>query len=272
MPILSIITINFNNNDGLEKTINSVINQSFIEYELIIIDGGSSDGSSKLLTKYSDKIAYAISEPDDGIYYAQNKGIAVAKGEYCLFLNSGDYLKENDVLQKVFCVTRSEELLACNMEFDYDRKLISKEQPVNLNFFYMMDTSLFHPATFIKRNLFEKYGLYNTDYTIAADYDFFLKCTMVQNVTYKQMPIILSVFDTNGISSNIAHIEKHKHERLKIQKSYFSDQIVYAALEHNELLNSNSFKLLNILKGNRLLYKASKFVINNLIKIKRKVN
>ncbi len=87
---LSIITVNLNNKDGLQKTIDSVISQTFKDFEWIVIDGGSTDGSKELIEKYSDYISYWVSEPDKGIYNAMNKGIKVAKGDYLEFLNSGD--------------------------------------------------------------------------------------------------------------------------------------------------------------------------------------
>ncbi|MDR2910496.1 MAG: glycosyltransferase [Bacteroidales bacterium] len=89
---LSIITINLNNVAGLQKTIESVVKQTFTDYEYIVIDGGSTDGSADIIKQHANKITYWVSEPDKGIYNAMNKGIRVAKGEYCLFLNSGDWL------------------------------------------------------------------------------------------------------------------------------------------------------------------------------------
>ena len=98
----SIITVNYNNKEGLRKTIESVIHQTFNDYEYIIIDGGSTDGSVDIIKEYNDKISYWISEKDKGIYNAMNKGIRVSTGDYLLFLNSGDHLSENNVLEKVF--------------------------------------------------------------------------------------------------------------------------------------------------------------------------
>ena len=101
---LSIITINFNNKDGLKRTIESVISQKFQEFEWIIIDGGSSDGSKLLIEEVARNnkklVSYWCSEPDGGIYPAMNKGIDKAKGEYILFLNSGDTLHNKNVLQE----------------------------------------------------------------------------------------------------------------------------------------------------------------------------
>ena len=98
---LSIITINFNNRNGLEKTIESVTSQTCKDFEWIIIDGGSTDGSRELVEKKQKYITYWCSEPDSGIYNAMNKGIKKAKGDYCFFLNSGDRLHDKDVMMNV---------------------------------------------------------------------------------------------------------------------------------------------------------------------------
>ena len=97
----SIITINYNNVEGLRNTIKSVVNQTYTDYEFIIIDGGSTDGSVEVIKEYANIITYWVSEPDKGIYNAMNKGIEVANGEYLNFMNSGDCFYNNDVLQKV---------------------------------------------------------------------------------------------------------------------------------------------------------------------------
>ena len=99
---LSIITVNLNNKDGLQKTIDSVISQTFKDCEWIVIDGGSTDGSKELIEKYSDHISYWVSEPDNGIYNAMNKGIKASKCEYLLFLKSGDIINESRTLEDGF--------------------------------------------------------------------------------------------------------------------------------------------------------------------------
>ena len=99
---LSIITINYNNLAGLQKTIESVVSQTFRDFEWIVIDGGSVDGSRELIERYANSFSYWVSEPDKGIYNAMNKGIVVAKGDYLLFLNSGDWLCDEMALERSF--------------------------------------------------------------------------------------------------------------------------------------------------------------------------
>ena len=111
---LSVITINMNNRKGLERTIKSVVCQIFADFEYIVIDGASVDGSADVIREYADKIHYWISEPDTGIYNAMNKGILQAKGDYCLFLNSGDALYTTTVLEEVFNQNFSEDIIIGN--------------------------------------------------------------------------------------------------------------------------------------------------------------
>lgn len=100
MTKISIITINYNDKIGLSKTINSVLNQSWQKFEFIVIDGGSNDGGLEVIEQFKDKIDYWVSEPDKGVYNAMNKGIKVAKGEYLIFMNSGDTFYDDQVLEK----------------------------------------------------------------------------------------------------------------------------------------------------------------------------
>ena len=106
----SIITINFNHADGLENTIQSVINQTCHDYEFIIIDGGSSDGSVDVIRKYKENINYWVSEPDGGIFPAMNKGTRQAHGDYCIYMNSGDTFYDNNVLEKVKTCNYTEDI------------------------------------------------------------------------------------------------------------------------------------------------------------------
>lgn len=108
---LSIITINLNNLEGLKKTFESVFNQTFTDYEWIVIDGGSTDGSREFIEAHQDSFSYWSSEPDRGIYNAMNKGILQANGEYLSFLNSGDYYADSETLANVFCTNHEADIL-----------------------------------------------------------------------------------------------------------------------------------------------------------------
>ena len=189
-PLLSIITINWNNADGLQKTIESVMSQKLDDYselEYIIVDGASKDASVEVIQngiKESKISVYWKSEPDTGIYNAMNKGIKKAHGEYCLFLNSGDWLFDENVIAKIL------------------PELKGEKTPENLSLSYFYFKALPHPSTFIKKGLLEKAGLYNENYRIISDWIFFTDAVCKLNCTYKIIPETVSVYNLEGISSN----------------------------------------------------------------------
>ena len=211
-PFLSIITINYNNCNGLRKTIESVISQKYHNFEYIVIDGGSTDGSIDVIKEYSDKIAYWISEPDHGIYNAMNKGAAAAHGKYTLFLNSGDYLTNENILDQADTKNWKSVFVSGNIITDKGEEL-KTPQEVTMKFF--LNGSLLHPATFIKRSLFDTRP-YNEQYKIAGDWDFFLYHLIAQNASYQHIDVNIAIFDTTGISSTT---RKNDHDKLLKQRA-----------------------------------------------------
>lgn len=223
MPKLSIITINLNNAKGLQKTIESVFCQKFNDYEYVIIDGGSSDRSLDIIHNFKDGLNYYISEPDNGIYNAQNKGIKVAKGEYCLFLNSGDYLIDENVLTFLWQDNINEDLLYGNGLFTIDGRDISYNYPDEneITFRFLMGTSLCHPSIFFKRSLFDKFGQYDEKYSVAADWDYYVRLIFKYNVSLKKIDRIISKFDLSGLSSQPDTKERMMIEREEILNNNF---------------------------------------------------
>src|ERR1035437_6590798 len=186
MPKLSIITVNLNDKNGLEKTIGSLLAQTFNEFEFIIIDGGSTDGSVEVIKKHPEKIKYWISEPDKGIYNAMNKGILKASGDYFFFLNSGDYLADNKVFEKIFNKHPTEDILFGNLYVTINEKIVGKAYgKIKLAFSDVYAHTIKHQAAFIRRELFNKFGLYNEKRKIVADWEFFIKTVGLGNVSYK---------------------------------------------------------------------------------------
>jgi len=231
---LSIITVNLNNKAGLEKTIQSVVEQTFSDFEYIIIDGGSTDESVTVINKYAYKTKYWVSEPDNGIYHAMNKGISKATGNYCLFLNSGDYLSGKDILKKVFALNRTEDILYGNMMFDYGSGNLAKGiMPGQINFKHMMRDTLWHPVSFIRKELLLSLGMYDESLIITADYDFFLKAILVNKRSLYHLQITISVFSFDGISSLPANREIIQTERNSIQLRYFSRQQINDAIHRS---------------------------------------
>lgn len=257
MTKLSVVTINFNNAKGLDKTIKSVVNQTYNDFEYIVIDGGSTDESKQVIEKFVDKISYWISEKDSGIYDAMNKGILVAKGEYCLFLNSGDILYHHSVLAKVFELSFAEDILYGELLFDfglYTNKPVKRPERVDIT--HLFNDNIWHPSTFIKRSLFDSVGLYNNKYKIAGDYDFFFHAIAIKKVSTKYLPFPISVYDTKGISSNADIFRRINEERDQIHQAYLSD---------DEIENlSRITKPRPVIKHRNIFYKAAKQLLNIL--------
>lgn len=224
MAKLSIITVNLNNFKGLKRTIESILSQSFRDYEFIIIDGASTDGSVDLLKTNEGKINSWISEPDRGIYNAMNKGIRQAKGEYCLFLNSGDWLADDKVLEMVFSGPQESDIISGDIVF-YDTAKQSVKwfvpSPEEFTAATLFNGTLPHQASFIKRELFDKYGLYNENLKIASDWLFFVETLLEHNVTYKHYKGLVAYFNMDGISCNPETNGLPRKEQLQIlQQKY----------------------------------------------------
>jgi glycosyltransferase involved in cell wall biosynthesis len=201
MPKISIITINFNDVNGLEKTIVSILNQSFSDFEYVIIDGNSTDGSKEVILNYQHKLTYWVSEPDHGIYDAMNKGIKAAKGEYLLFMNSGDVLVNDATILNVCAEKLVEDIVAFDCFLEKNNIVVGRRTHIaKPTLFYVIRHGFKHQSTFIKRSLFEKLGLYNDFYKIAGDYEFWVRCFLESSTTSKSYAIPIAIFQLNGIS------------------------------------------------------------------------
>lgn len=216
---LSIITVNLNNRNGLQKTIDSVVAQTFRDFEWIVIDGGSTDGSKELIEQYADRFAYWVSEPDKGIYNAMNKGIKVAKGEYLQFLNSGDWLCDKTALERCFSHEFNADIVYGNLFFS-DNGIDYSEcyKPERLSFRFLLKDTINHNASFIKRKNLAK-ELYDEDLLIVSDWKFFL-IQALRNGTYEYINEFMVCYDNNGISSvNVETLEKERDLVLKNEVS-----------------------------------------------------
>jgi glycosyltransferase involved in cell wall biosynthesis len=224
MVKLSIITINFNNDAGLQLTIESVVKQSFINYEFLIIDGGSTDESISILKKYQNMNIHWVSEKDAGIYNAMNKGILKAKGEYILFLNSGDWLKNEHVLKKVFSSGSSADIMYGNMIINWGGGKTKKGiMPDEISLYQMYTDTLWHPVSFIKSSLFAKYGLYDESFKLVGDYEFFFRTIIGEKVSTEHLNISISVFEMDGLSSRPENRDILKSERRRVIERFLNE-------------------------------------------------
>ena len=226
-PKISVITINLNNKIGLEKTINSVIFQNYPFLEYLIIDGGSADGSVELIENYSEKIKYWISEKDEGVYFAMNKGIMKSSGDYAIFLNSGDHFSGPSAISTLIKNSSREDLIFGNLRVQDGEKNWIKKYSFKLNFRYFYFESLPHPACLISKKLFDQLGLYDTALKIASDWKFFLLAITKQKATYKYVDEEISTFYFDGLSSQKSNELKLLQERNSTLKKHFDSYFFF---------------------------------------------
>lgn len=201
---LSIITINLNNGAGLRETLRSVVSQGdFTNCEHIVVDGASTDSTPEVIAEFRSHIAKLVAEPDSGVYNAMNKGIALAEGDYLLFLNSGDVLAPG-VLGKVDFGSFHEDVIYGDLDFQDPGRTRHKDfpPPQDITPAFFLFNTLPHPATFIRRTLFDQYGPYDETMKIAADSKFFFTVVRSGGATLRKLPLTISIFKTDGISSN----------------------------------------------------------------------
>lgn len=219
---LTIITINYNNKEGLAKTFESIRNQTWLDFEYIVIDGGSTDGGKELIEQ-NQQVNYWVSEKDSGVYNAMNKGILKATGDYIIFMNSGDFFYDEKVLGKV------QHQFASNIDILYgdtvyfnDKGFQKLEKPdKKLTFGFFCDSGINHQAVFIKRALFHQYFLYNEEYKICSDWEFFIVVICLYQASYKHVEEIVCYYDFSGISAKPENFPIYEIERGITLKKYF---------------------------------------------------
>lgn len=263
---LSIITVNLNNKQGLEETIRSIECQTFDDYEHIIIDAGSDDGSIEVIKSYaarSSHLTFWVSEADNGVYDGMNKGIMHARGRYLNFMNSGDRLNNKSTLSEI--------------DFDgtgyiYGDAIIKKQgqtevfvSPPMIDFMFIASKMLNHQSCFIARSLFEGHT-YDTSYRVVADWIHLAGCALRQNTTFKHVPLVVTVCEKPGISDDNRMVLK---ERLRwaednIPPFYRQAFIICGMLSDSPLKEiimlpdqSASFKR-KAAKAAKLIYRLSK--------------
>ncbi len=227
-PKVSIVTVVFNGDAHLEQTIRSVIGQNYPNLEHIIIDGGSTDKTLDIIKKYEEHIAYWVSEPDDGIYHAMNKGIEASSGEVIGFINADDWYEPGivewavDILE----VSGVDVVHGSMCILQQGKKALVKPAPHNLDRF-AKGMLLNHPTVFARRELYEKYGLFDTRYKIAADWELMLRWWLNDAEFYADDKVFAN-FRMGGISSiylRKSFEEKHeirrKHHILKFLDYYY---------------------------------------------------
>lgn len=217
-PTLSIVTICRNDRPGLERTLASIRAQSWADLEVELVDGASTDGTADYVRGLSDGWIHATSEPDAGIFDAQNKGWRRARGTWCLFLNAGDRLAGPDVLARVFAEPRPEDILYCDMLREWPDRTRLLRLPDRISLSYMLKGAIPHPSTLLRRELIDRFGPYDTSLRIAADHEFFFKAVVSGRATLRHLPFPLTVYAMGGVSSHARTKALKREERALIQR------------------------------------------------------
>ena len=247
-PLVSVITPSWNSVHYIEQTILSVINQTYRNVEYIIIDGGSSDGTLDIIRKYESYIDFWVSETDDGMYQAINKGMQRASGEIVAYLNSDD-LYYPDTLEKVvnyFANNLSAELVYGNLDFvdEEGKKLFTQKYPkFRLNFFIRANCSMIgQPAAFWRSSLLKKTGMFDESLKMASDFDFFIRAGMIGRLVYT--PDILAAFRTHKLSLTSTQTRRGQDEVRLIHEKYLANRSSILAVIVKKLY-SIYFKVIN---------------------------
>lgn len=224
--LVSIITVNFNHLEGLKRTYESVVSQTFTDYEWIVIDGGSTDGSREFIEQHQDRFAYWCSEKDNGIYHAMNKGIRQAKGEYLNFMNAGDTFAGGEALAMVFDERRTADIL-----YGYTLRKGIDGQYCNIGMMkrvfhwydFLCDT-LPHQSTFIRREAFERIGLYDETCRVVADWIWFVRAIFYFGASYEFISKEIAIYEGGGISATKATREERLARKEQLFPGYLSEQ------------------------------------------------
>ena len=270
---LSIITINYNNASGLKETFESIKKQTCRDFEYVVVDGNSNDGSKEVIEEYQECISKWVSEPDTGIYNAMNKGAKMSSGEYMLFLNSGDFLHSDNVIDKLLNEQFDEDIVCCSM-FSFNEKsnhLCLPPKNVSL-YTFIGGGSMLHPSTLIKRSIFDKVGGYIEKYKIISDWCFFVDSMVVCKCTYKVYDyIVLTSFNEFGISS------KNTDDRCIIARQEFLNERFSRIIEDYIILEdealSNCAIYISRMKSKIKYVLSLPFkILNSIMKLRAKLS
>ena len=272
---LSIVTINYNNAEGLLRTLASVAAQTYQDIEHIIVDAASTDGSVEIIKEYADKVGYPVSwssKKDKGVYNGMNIGIQRATGDYIQILNSGDVLAASNVTELMFAaLPEGTPIFYGNMLKSYDGKHIINRDTCGErmytpeSFLYFYKGTLNHDCAYIRRDLFDKYGLYNEDMKICSDWEWYVRAIVLGGEKTVYTNIDVTIFDMNGVSEsygkNAELIKKERREYLKkilpatILHDY--DMFAFPILQYQRLKKYHLWGIVYFME--RVLFKLNKW-------------
>ena len=264
----SIITVNFNNKEGLRRTIESVIHQTFHDFEFIIIDGGSTDGSVDVLREYDSQIDFWISEPDGGIYQGMNKGIKKATGDYLNFMNSGDCFYSTDILEKVSNYHFNADFIV-GKDYHYNNETHQGHasiQPPRTTMIHFFVATLDHQSSFIKRELFTN-SLYDESHRLVSDWIFFTEKIVKEGKLVQFIPDIICRREEGGLS------EQQREKNRKEINEYLQHFLPYGVYKDYATLaklgKTSIYRLFDICENKKKI-KLLTFCIKIIYKLYRK--
>lgn len=220
---LSIITVCLNEVESIRKTADSVARQTCRNFEWIVIDGGSKDGTLEILREYQDRITHLISGPDGGVYNAMNKGAGLASGEWFLFLNGGDRLATAKVIEGILPLLgeQGDDIVVgeflCVWPDERPPRHRSYENHLDLHHFYRRSVN--HQSAFIGRKVFERFGPYDVSFKLLADHDFFVRAVL-GGILFRYTPSLIAEYDMTGISAEMKRSKSMLRERKRVRKLY----------------------------------------------------
>lgn len=254
-PLVSVITAVYNGEKFLEKTIQSVLDQTYENIEYIVIDGGSTDGTIDIIKKYEDRISYWVSEPDKGVYEAMNKGLKVTTGEYIAILNADDYYTPDAIalsIEKI--IDAKSDYSIANVEYVNNKGVIKSIYPLKENHIYQ-EMPYPHVSAFISSETYKKVGLFDTSFKIAGDHDMAVRIHM-QGYKVCYVDKSIAYLEEGGISSGIDSNRESRQVAIKNGKTMTVAWSTYIL----QLLKVNGIKILpaSIVKQLQK-YKGSRF-------------
>lgn len=246
-PLVSIITVCFNSEEHLEQTILSVLGQSYENIEYIVVDGGSTDGTLEIIRRYDDRIAYWLSEPDEGIYDAMNKGISLSSGDLIGTINSNDWYAPNAVEEVVRACLRDEEAAVFHgnmyMLLGEDDELFRVAEGTTENILRRFEMN--HPTCFVRRDVYDTHR-FRTEYRVAADYELMLRLHSA-GVKFHHIDSPLVHFRIGGASSD------YYRPRLEIYR---------LRLEYGLITPSEFRRKMLLLRGKALVQRFKRLIVD----------
>ena len=268
-PKVSIITVCYNSCSSIEKTINSVLSQSYNNIEYIIIDGKSTDGTLNIIKKYIDNIDIVISEPDNGIYDAMNKGIKQSTGEWLMFMNSGDtYINHNSLNDFINNLNEEIRILRGNIirvypKFKTESTGITKQNPGIMD---MFNGTFHHQASLIQKTLFDEFGYYSTQYRLMSDWKFFFDCVILHKQQTKYVDFPVAYFAMDGAST--VNTTRYREEQLDYLTQVYGSDLVEVMTEAS-IIRKNKILSLYCRTYKKAISSMPPIIFNWLLTLKR---